>query len=410
MTQVTPVPAAAAKNPFADILGKNKVAAPPSEGGSFQPTGFVGPVQLSIVRRVSVPDTFVQTLDTQRQADPFPVSEYGWVASQKRGANTNYYFPDENPALAEKLARLVQPDKKGGAWREILVSMLRDAILNWSSPEASKNWSPIILMAVSYDGWASTARDKAMLHLLFMPALVHAAALLSGYLAEPIWSATEVFGSELRMTKEDRTRLFGFDKIQESELFQRRARLWAALGEDNPVLHTPIGSGTKYDVTSEKLSQMLQLVYTNWMAPLYTRTALGWNPNPLAAYGDSDPETGEKGVKVVDGEIKHTQHPQIPIILEFYADEAAAQKAADADKARFAKKDTGVGTGVPAFYAKAAQEWPAALEALLSMLPKVPPMALLVGAQAGQYTATAKMFSVEQDELVAALRVHFNLA
>ncbi|MBK9497300.1 MAG: hypothetical protein IPO08_22830 [Xanthomonadales bacterium] len=388
-------------------------AEPPVETTPYVASGLIGATSLVVVRRVYVPADFLASLGE----DPLPQSEFGWLYSRKKGSALELYFPDAPSSLAERVARMIKADSMGAGWREIALIQPLAGVLNIADESRGK-WSSTIVTTVAYEAFASSGRDKAMFHLVFLPSLVQSLALMAKMIDKPVWSCPELLTSEMLISPEDQQKLFNFGgPLEECEYFRRRQVLWEALGERNPIAYLDPAGGSKYACTSEQLWALVSLGMTQWASPLLARVVNGWNPNPAQAYGDTD-ANGQKGIKKVPikengqdtgrTQDRHWGHPTIPVVMEIFADEASAMAAAEIDKNRFTKRgahaEAAQPGGLPAAYVGKDDDWNQAWAAIKSMLPPVPPALLLVRIKSGTLDKSiCAPFMITRDELLAAV-------
>ena len=92
-----------------------------------------------------------------------------------------------------------------------------------------------------------------------------------------------------------------------SVLWERRAKLWAALGEDDPTKYMPTGTG-KDATDAPALNLCLSFMTSEWSAPVWARFA--WIPDPRV---DAVREGDEK-----------TYRDSLPGLLRLYKTEQAA--------------------------------------------------------------------------------------
>lgn len=171
-------------------------------------------------------------------------------------------------------------------------------------------------------------------HLIALPAAVNAAALVYGY-ETPGFDLSELISTDYVPSDENQARLIGAEghDYKESVLWQQRAALWRALGEENADVYNPIPTneegnlvpelaGTKeykLSTASEKLHKCLRIFFAPWTAPIWCRLQLVTDPRVDAYYEDK--QTGD------------AKRLNVPAITEIFTGEAEARAAAEADSA-----------------------------------------------------------------------------
>lgn len=169
----------------------------------------------------------------------------------------------------------------------------------------------------------STLRSKKYrheLHFISLPAAVAASAARLGF-ANPGFPLDELLDQDTIFTDEFQAQMIGDPETgdyPESVLWQRRATLWAALGEDDAQKYQPKGTGTRLDTESEKLSLCLNILTRTWKKPSWGRLMLVPDPRVDAVYTSSSGDT---------------RRLSVPALVEIFPDEAAAHAAAEAEGA-----------------------------------------------------------------------------
>jgi len=114
---------------------------------------------------------------------------------------------------------------------------------------------------------------------------------------------------------------------QYSLLYQRKAALWELLGEPDPTKDT-YQLEKKSDTKSDNLGQYIDVAQVTWPKAMWAKVALVNDPREDAVFGEGN-------------------RNQIPCILEFYASEAAARAAWEAERPE-GTEESGQGEAYPA--------------------------------------------------------------
>lgn len=275
-------------------MGEKPVTLPSSDG--FSAAGFIGPVT------AAVRWMFWSEVDLSREDN---VGAY-----TRRGKEGSWFYYFSDPKAAAAAARVA--GKEYGANQVWRFEMPTSDVLNMFSTTSGENpWGS----AVGGDVRITTLRSdryRHEFHMLALPAFVQALAHRSGILEDRLFHLDELLVPDLVVDDDFQKAMVGREReYADSLLWQRRAALWKALGEGNPAAYNPIGSGTKYDTTSEKLSRCLQGVVVPWKSPLWGRLFLVPDPRVDAVYGT-------EGKRL-----------SVPCLLEIYKDEGAARSIAE---------------------------------------------------------------------------------
>ena len=220
---------------------------------------------------------------------------------------------------------------------------------------------------VSYDIRVMSLRSdkhRHELHLLALPSAVAAYAKARGWLT-PGFDTSELLNRDRIFDDEFQASMIGGEfagnkvAYSKSILWQRRAAVWAALGESEADKFNPIGTGSKADTTSERLSEALSVLAKTWPGPTWCRVIAVPNPKVDEVYTDQAGESKRRGVAC---------------ITEFFADEAEARKAAEAERGQTSETESApvsttaasaaAGLKVPAVYAAYPQLWNDAIASL----------------------------------------------
>jgi hypothetical protein len=124
-------------------------------------------------------------------------------------------------------------------------------------------------------------------------------------------------GASLGTQEYDLEKVDNLDHLhfRNSLLWSRRAALWFGLGENNAAAYNPLGTGSKWDTTSEMLSKLLGIVTRPWVRPVWGRLNLVPDPRVDATYGDDD------------------KRLSIACLMEIFPGEKEARAAAEAEGA-----------------------------------------------------------------------------
>jgi len=275
----------------------NAIEMPVGEG--FAP-GFIGPV-MGAIRYM---------FWTRENLDEAGVDgiKGAYTHRGKEGSNF-YYFQDRE--LGSKAADALGAYAPRMVWR---FEIPTGKVLNFGVENAEETWGA----TVGGDVRISTLRSKYRheFHAMALPAAVAVLALRMGYVgADSEWASgydlSELLDENLIVDEEFEMQMIGNNAgtFRKSVLWQRRADLWKALGEEDPEAYNPIGAGTKFDTTSEQLSNCLQIATRVWTKPLWARMVLVPDPRLAAVYGE--------GTRL-----------SIPILVKVFADKKAAEEAA----------------------------------------------------------------------------------
>lgn len=166
------------------------------------------------------------------------------------------------------------------------------------------------------------AKKRHMANFISIPAAVAAAARATGIATDAVYDLSELLEAGRDFTDEFFEEMCGDVRGSYGGciLAQRRETLWKLLGEEDVRKSTMTGSKTASGnphplaTTSEKLSRCLALVEGEWKKPIWARLTLVPNPHPDAMSNNGN-------------------RLNIPTITQLFGSQAAAQEAADAEKA-----------------------------------------------------------------------------
>jgi hypothetical protein len=294
-------------------------------GGDFAPTGFIGLVGAKIYH------SFMSQEDlTQYEGAP------KFAARRPAGSWFVYYFDDA--ASAKAAMQIVGAENNPQQMWSFQIK--RDSVMNFADKAKLENFSD----PISFDVRVTTMKSKKYrheFHMLALPFAVQAVAKALGYEHES-FSVNELLGKEIIFTDELQKKLIGDGDsgYRESLLWQRRAALWASLGEPNPEAYLAKGAD-KLGTTSDKLNDCLSIVTHAWDTMTYARIAQIPDPRVDATYDK-------------DGETKRNN---IPAIFELFASKADAQAAAHKDLERMSKSDSAPSNGASAAVVPTPKAW-----------------------------------------------------
>jgi len=337
-----------------DFLGEQEESMPEGSG-VFKNTGFIGPV-------MAVRKWKFWSGDDLALYETGLTSPEDYTRDGKDGSYFYYFSDEENAKIAKKALKAFNPQL---VW---VIATPKRSIKNTRSENALEKWSEFIGADCSMTTLAS-GNNRHHLHMIMAPALIQAFAGLAGDVKSRLWHLDEILlgiddaeiTSEFsdRMignrdaTNEDEDKmaqildavngdlhlaqsialgkkdvvvpeqikdLFGKVKIHytASILWQRRAALWAALGEPDAKKYIIEGmaeteDGKKYETTAPMLKKYLGIVSSKWTKPIWGRLHL-----------ISDFRKGAVSKK-------SGKRWSIPVISEVWATEADAQAAADTE-------------------------------------------------------------------------------
>lgn len=227
--------------------------------------------------------------------------------------------PDAAKSLAEEFGSKY-------ANRVLLVTIPIASITNMNEDARGRWTSPAKVSDVRISPLSN--KDNGVgLNFITLPSMVDAYARMKGWYEKPLFD-TSVFSSVAK----DNIAVEDASGVIETLVSMRKA-IWAALGEpDYTKTLGKDGNGTK----SERLREALSTYAHPWSA--WVRTADVPDPSPKAFYW-GDPKGDEEG----NGDGKVGRRNRVPVIIEFFAGEKAAQ---DAGAKELEGKDAPVGATV----------------------------------------------------------------
>lgn len=227
----------------------------------------------------------------------------------KRGNYLRYHYKSyEAGKKASDICGQQYPPKQ--TW---LFLCERAKILSMTEEDAAK-WSDPISMEVEIATLKSKKR-RHELHMISLPAAVAAYANAAGF-ENPGFDLSELTSKDTVFTDEFQAKMIGAEEGQfalpyaQSVLWQRRAALWKALGENDPTKYNPKGTGSKYDTESDKLSTCLGILARTWKTGIWARLVQVNSPVVDAVFGDE------------------SKRLTIPALTEIYENKTAALKVA----------------------------------------------------------------------------------
>lgn len=250
----------------------------PTEG--FATTGFVAQWMGKVLYSVMVEGVEIEMLNRQLKSDgeellPEPIAhrklgESGW---------TKYWWMKDGDAReAANLLKLHEGlDRRPGVSTVWRFEAKSSSCLNLS-PAAQDAFGDVL-------GWESQISTLGSIyrrheyHMISLPAAIAAAATAMGF-DNPDFDLSELTEADVVYTADFQAKMIGTEPQEQESgkykhvntkggyanalLWQRRAVLWAALGEGNPKAFRRMGSGTKYDTSSKQLDACLRIVERPW--------------------------------------------------------------------------------------------------------------------------------------------------
>lgn len=261
----------------------------PVGGGDFSPSGFIGLVGASVLY------SFMSQEDSANGShDDLPP----FAIRQKLGASDwfRYYYKTQAEAkVAMEMLGVEGYNGKDPIAQQVWnIQVDRDSVMNFADQEKLSKWPRTILSDIEITTLRSKKRH--LFHFLALPLAVQAVAKLMGYKYEP-FSVSELLQRDVAFTDDFQTKMVGSPDAKQGDeghytnsvLYQRRAALWASLGEDNPEAYLPMGA-EKFGTTSQQLSNCLQIVSSPWKNKIYGRVVQIPDPRADATY-ESNGET-----------------------------------------------------------------------------------------------------------------------
>jgi len=305
------------------FLSNEKVNTP--TGGEFTPSGIISNWR----------GLMVYTFSSQTPLD----EEYAGKADAYRNASGWhwYYFKDE--ALAREAVETADTEFKTANLIWHFETQKKD-VLNFG-PEAQAAFGDTISWSAQVKSLGST-KYRHEYHMIALPSAVDAYARNLGF-STPGFDLSELIGDNpLAGTDPFHFEMIGHPDVKDesdpqhytnSVLWKRRAALWEALGEPNAKAFRMIDDGTKFDTTSERLSQVLAIANRVWASPIWLKL-----------------------VSVRDPRVGATM--SIPAIFDIYENKEDAQQAVQVPEGQASSAPVASGgVAVPAAWAEVADQW-----------------------------------------------------
>ncbi len=250
----------------------------PTEG--FATTGFVAQWMGKVLYSLMVEGVEIEMLNRQLKSDdegliPEP------IAHQKLGDSgwhKYWWLKDAEAREAANLLKLHEGlDRRPGVATVWRFEAQSSSCLNLS-PAAQDAFGDVLGWEAQISTLSSIYRRHEY-HMISLPAAVAAAATAMGW-DNPGFDLSELTEADVVYTPGFQVKMIGTEPQEQesgkykhvnakggyadSVLWQRRAALWAALGEGNPKAFRRIGSGTKLDASSKQLDACLRIVEVPW--------------------------------------------------------------------------------------------------------------------------------------------------
>jgi hypothetical protein len=254
----------------------------PTEG--FATTGFVAQWMGKVLYSFMLEDKDIAYINSLLTEDEEKVPEP--AAQQKLGDSgwiKYWYLKDTEAREAANLVKKHEGlDRRPGistVWRFEAKS---ETCLNLSA--AAQDAFGDVLGWESQISTLGSVYRRHEFHFISLPAAIAAAASAMGF-DNPGFDLSELTEADVVYTPAFQVKMIGAEPQEQdsgkykhvnakggysdSLLWQRRADLWAALGEEDPKKFRRIGSGTKHDTSSKQLNICLRIVEAPWMNPTW---------------------------------------------------------------------------------------------------------------------------------------------
>jgi len=347
------------------FLNKEEQAVLPS-GGDFVPSGLVGPWLAKVVYKIATQEDIPDDL----APDAVRTKSSGWKDC--------YYNEYEQAKSA--LEAINSDFNPSTVWHFEIETA---SVMNFSNEEVREKFGATI----GYDITVATLRSKKYrheFHMIALPAAVAAYADSLGY-ENPGFDLSELTSQDTVFNDTTQYRLVGNgeakagddDHYTNSILWDQRAKLWEALGEDDPRNYQLLTSDKKFATTSQKLSDCLGIVHFAWGQPAYVRLVSVSDPRAGADYND--------------------KQLQLPTITDIFENKEEASKVVAEELERMAETSGGSSSGsasaprLPVSWAEAemtVQDWKGSLGAEKASLGDKPLTALVAKKVAEAVDAT----------------------
>jgi len=288
------------------FLGEETVTLPVG-GAGFLPSGLIGPWNAGVVFRS--PSWF--ELDLAQEEIAFHFREKsGGTPPKYRYYWLDYVAAKEAVKVLQAGGRFFGPET---VWRLETPSA---KVLSFADEETRDKFGETITYTVTVK--TPKAKGRYEFHLLALPFAVQAVAQVLGLIKDPIFTAAEllssdqvhddVFEKEMIGDPDDKTP----EAMLNSVLGQRRAALWQALGEVNPLAYVSQGEGA-YVTKSQNLKTCLGIIEQKWIAPVWCEVSTVFDPT---VGGHWQTQEGQD------------RRSRIAVITRFFNDQKEAQTAA----------------------------------------------------------------------------------
>ena len=217
----------------------------------------------------------------------FPKEEYNWEKRRQTNAgNYWYYFNDRARAIAAY-------EETGGSYNPSTTwewAAKSDSVLNFRGDDISETFGPFISRETAIRTLQS-GKARHELHMISLPAAVAAMATAYGY-DNPGFPLDELLKpiDEILWTDDFARDMIGNSDVgyADSILWKRRVALWKALGESDARMWQPVGAGTRWDTTSQKLHNCLAILHSPWKEPVWSSVYFIPDPRVDAIYQSGD--------------------------------------------------------------------------------------------------------------------------
>lgn len=316
-------------------------------GGDFTPTGLIGPMATARMYKFSSQTNLLDDEYKGKVQKP----DYHWPS----GDWHFYYYNKREDAVS---AAAVAGNEDYGPQFRWLFQMSVDEIMNIVDLSKMKEaWGAMMTLESGISTYRST-KYRHEFHLINLPAAVAAAGKVLGY--DVHYDLSELMNSKTDFTDDFRNEMIGPEDMTMEDVFKntilgkRRAALWAALDEPNPMVYnspTKDKADNKFTTHSEKLIMCLKPAEYRSKKKALVRMVSVPDPRVDAVNRKKQDDNG------------NPRRLLIPTIFEFFKTEEEAKAAAEEDKARQTananKKAGGIGNepALPAIWADLKAEW-----------------------------------------------------
>lgn len=274
----------------------------PSGGEAFGAGSFIGPWQWRICHWFLAPQdkdyvTFNDGLSAEDQiAKP--------VYRIERGGYYSYYYPHDQYTQAldacEKFELTIGDTDQAAKPTEVLQFFIpADKILSSRVKEIKEAFGEFVsfdvrMLALRRGSDGFSAKNRHAWNFIVLPSMVASAADVLGYKTGG-YDLSELLEPGFSPDDEFFTKFCGdlHGDYVDSELYQRRAKLWAELGEEDPRKSamtggvTASGKPNKMSTDAAKLSSCLSFIEGKRNKAVWARVTLVPDPNPEQRSKDS---------------------------------------------------------------------------------------------------------------------------